>query len=550
MHIDFTPVEGNKTKTCSLEHRGMTLYWVVNYFKEPRPSTANRNPDDEVVVVDHDLFKYVNQYFKSLSESKQDKLFDLYSKAREILTDVEENEELVISLRDVVRQILDFQTFKEVHRFLRIHTDIQNPMSVLDTFVEDEAGRNKKNKTYVRHEYEELVTLTFLFRLLLPVYGEYIARISAYNEAFSKELRAFELASTSDIMESDAMLRLIDFVENTIPPDKDTNKSPALIEGVSSANYVTWLLSSVVLRRLMIGNLQDTNNGATLVSFIYGYIRYKATNDSSFGGLIKDKLRPQGNSDDVNALSNWEEYRIKQMYPAGDIVLVEADLSDPVDLYWLLCSGLDEDESTKFEPGTPNEEFEMLRTKPIEKGQMGMLKYVLAPLVSHRLLDDCRRPFIYNAMIAASAYLKRIGMLEHAILLTAVKTVNKAMSGSTSAMRIRMSQEDIDKLKLIYPFERKTMSRQTVVETKPAYQLAADAFDNEFKKSEWHITLPYTDIVQFTNGLKVSRTYVCPSDMKPFLYSFFIQMDESLKRITINRKKFLEKINEHYSNQG
>lgn len=529
----------NNDKLCTISHKDEKIQFVVNYFIK-NTSTKPVFGEDEVPAPSEDLFKYVNEYLEKMSMNQQNMFFNLYKQARDVLTNAENHDDLVIALRDVVTRILDFQDFYTVHRWLRIHTDLAIPSKVEETFVEDAAGRNKQNKTYIRSEYEELVTLAFLFRLLLPIYGEFIARISAYTDATSKEMITFNLASMSEVMESNAMIRLVSFVENTVP--KDTNKSPALIDGISSDDYTKWLLSLVMLRRLIVGALQDTRDGATLVSFIYGYIVYRASNNASFGGFIKDKKHPNAAPNDVNELSSWEEYRIKERNSAGDIALVQCDLEDANKLYWRLCIGLDETVSKEFEPGEPNPEFMELMSEPIGKGQIGMLKYIVSPLVSHRLLDDVERPETFASLIAGAAYLKRLGLLELAILLTAVKRNSKVMIGSSSTVKHRITPEQMAELNAVYPYVRKSQSRQTVVDTKTSYDVAFAAFEDEFKKSEWRITLPHADIVRFTGGLKITRAYTCPTDIRPLLADFFIAMDAASKRIHHHRQLLLKEL--------
>ena len=540
MHIEIPVAKSaSDDKLCTITHGSEKLQWVVSYFIKNTTAKPVFG-DDEVPLPKEDLFKYVNQYLNSLSMNQQNMLFNLYKQARDVLTRTEEHDDLVIGLRAIITKILDFREFSVVHRWLRINTDLVNPVKVEETFVEDAAGRNKQSKTYIRSEYEELVTLTFLFRMLLPIYGEFIARISAYTDATSKEMIAFNLASMSDIMESTAMVRLVSFVENTIP--KDTNKSPALIDGISSEDYDKWLLALVVMRRLIVGALQDTGDGATLVSLIYGYIVYRASNNTSFGGFIKDKKHPNAAPNDINELSSWEEYRIKEKHSAGDIALVQCDLEDANKLYWRLCIGLDEAVSKEFEPGEPNTEFMELMSEPIGKGQLGMLKYIVSPLVSHRLLDEVERAEIFAAMTAGAAYLKRLGLLEQAILLTTVKRVSKTMIGSSSNVKHQITPERMEELNAIYPYVRKSQSRQTVVDTKTSYEVAFAAFEDEFRKSEWRITLPHTDIIRFTGGLKTTRAYACPTDLRPLLADFFIAMDTSAKRIRQHRQLFLEEL--------
>lgn len=540
MLIEIVPIKvASDDKLCMVSHKGVTHHWVVNYFIKNTTAKPVFG-EDEVPSVNEDLFKYVNQWLARLPMNQQDALFGLYSQAREILTEVESHDDLVVAMRQVVAGILDFHEFDVVHRWLRINTDLQNPHSVKETFVEDAAGRNKQNKTYIRSEYEELVTLTFLFRLLLPVYGEFIARIGAYTDASSKEMITFNLASMSSVMDTPAMMRLISFVENTVP--KDTNKSPALIDGISSDDYIPWLLSLVMLRRLIIGGLQDTGDGATLVSFIYNYIVYKATNIAAFGGFIKDKKHPNAAPSDINELSSWEEYRIKERNSAGDIALVQRDLEDTLTTYSRLCVGLDESGNKEFEPNEINPEFMELMTEPIGKGQLAMLKYIMAPLVSHRLLDDVERPEIFASLVAGTAYLKRLGLLEQAIMLSAVKRNSKVMIGSASTVKHRITPETTGELAATYPYVRKSQSRQTVVDTRTSYEVAFVAFEDVFKRSEWRITLPHADIVKFTGGLKITRAYACPTDIRPLLADFFIAMDASAKRIFHHRQLLLKEI--------
>lgn len=549
MHFEILPTKRD-VKVCDIHHGGKTIPWDVSYFVKAKSLTSV--VDDEVVPVPSDLFKYHNQWIANMSQDKQDKLFDLYSQAKELVTHCDDHDRMYMGLRDVIRQILDFESFATVHLFIRLRTDIQDPLSVKDEFEEDAAGRNKKNKTYVKKQYQELVTLTFLMRLVMPIWGEYLFRVGAYTDSSDMEMSAFDLMLRADLMNSEAMQFLKGFVDNTIPPD--TNKSAALIDGISTDDYGKWLLSLAVLRRLTVGSLQDSGElqGPTLVSFIYKYVRTRALNDPNFSGFIKDKKHSVANDADPNALSTLEEHRVKEPFSAGDIALVKQELLDPIDLYWKLCIGLDETESKRFEPiDEVNDEFKELLTEPIGIAQITFLQYVVSPLMSHRLLydvhneqstqDPTREP-IYNAMRAASAYLKRLGLLEQAIIMTAVRHYGKGMNSSPSTAKRQFTPEMQSRLSQLFPYDRKTKSHHDKVDTRTSYDVAFDAIETHLRRSEWRITLPQSDVAQFNGGSRASRVYTCHAGIKAVLAEFFIAMNDSAKRIRTHRKLFLENL--------
>ena len=527
--------EGNKNPHCEVEDNGEVYSFSVSRFNntgKQRLSTDVQSINEEEWYTK--LFVYHNQWFDSLYSGTRKKLMQLYKECYELLHGDQSHSELTIALSEKLVEFMELVDYEQVHSWIMSSTDIRAPSSVNENFDAGENGRNRPLKTYVLKEYLELVSMTFVFRLTMPILGEYLERVSAYMSKALMELNAFDLFENNPIMEVAPMIRLTEYVHVMIPADVD--KGPAIIAGVSSSEYEKWVLSLVVLRRLMVGKLQDENDGTSLVSFIHKYI-LQTTGNSMFPGYLKDKKTIKAAQADVNAESSLEIYRIKARWIPGDVELVKYYLMDTNRVYEDLMSGFPRDTVEKFYPKEPNKEFEYVLSYPIGRGQRVLLQYVMSLVTTHRLINEISRPALVSAMYAAIHFLYAIGQYEIAALMTSVQ--HSGHNAATQGNKKRRSAEDQELLNYHYPWPRKTQSRQSVVETKTAYERSVEAIEPMFA-GQWWLTVPTEVIREFSDSN--SRMYIAGSDLRNTLISFFIAIEESRKRFKENRKAIVESI--------
>lgn len=545
MHIDWIDDNGSDKNThCAISHQGEVLEFSVSHFSKTgkqRAASASQAGDGDLGGVDETsmrLFHYHNQWFESLDPRQCDAFFKLYKQAREAFDSPQSHEDLTVVLRNISCKIVDMVAFDDVHTFIRYRTDIRTPASVLDEFDEGPTGRNRRDKTYTKKEYEKLVTLTFIMRLMLPVWGEMLESMKTYMRNAKMELTAFNLISNAKVMQSEAMLRLNNFIENTIPPD--TNMSPALIEGIATVEYRPWIAALVVLRRLIMGKLQDGRDTTSLVSFIYKYIIQTARNNK-FGGYIKDK-NPQNNvrSSDGNEISSWEAYRVKTRWMPGDIAQLEHYLSDPIRVYMDLMGGMDVAVVEKHMPKMPGAEFQKLLEYPIGVGQRILLQYVVSLVGTHRLIPELSRGPIYTAMIAATHFLDAIGQQEIAGLMTSIEYSGQNVAGSANKHRRSFEQQAL--LQEHYPWPRRSQSKQSSVDSRHAYENAITAIEPHFNKGQWWLTLNDDMIRSFSPGPRIIRPYVVTGDFRILLTSYFVAIEERRKALTQYRQNLLANI--------
>ena len=533
---------GSKYSRCEVRHGDEVLEFAISHYKrvgsQRKEAAGDTSAEDQPQEASAMIFHYHNQWFETyLSPQQCDFLFNQYKKARELFNNPKSHTEMVMELRKIVVAIVDYVPFTEVHHFIMFNTDIRTPASVQDTFDEGPTGRNRRDKTYTKPEYQKLVTLTFIIRLLAPIWGEMLEQMKTYVKNAKMELTAFELMFQSELMQSEAMQRLINFINNTIPNDAD--KSPALIEGIASVEYNDWIASIVVLRRLIAGQLQDGEDTTSLVSFIYRYIIQQARNNK-FGGYIKDK-NPQKTSsarDDSNEISTWEAYRVKARWVPGDVVYLEHYLSDPIRVYEDLMGGMPEDLIEAYRPQKPTEEFARLMSEPIGQGQRILLQYVVSLIGTHRLVPELSRWPIYSAMIASVKFLSAINQHEIAALMTSIPYQHIGIAGTNS--RHRKNLELQLQIKEHYPWPRKTQSKQSSVDTKLPHERAIERIEPHFNKSHWWLTVDDDILSEINQPSKNGRIYTTGADFKQTLTGYFLAIEKRRRELKAYRDNKLK----------
>ena len=93
-----------------------------------------------------------------------------------------------------------------------------------------------------------------MLRCMIPIWGEYISSTRQETGTRHKEFYAFQLLNNSNISKSVPMVKLCNYVEAIVGPDKYNNVNT--LNGISSEDFGYWLLSLVCVRRLCVGDIR------------------------------------------------------------------------------------------------------------------------------------------------------------------------------------------------------------------------------------------------------------------------------------------------------
>lgn len=496
LFIQTPDFQGMPTE-AAMEHDGEVIIWNVGLFDKMSPGTNT-----------YDIFEHINAFWAYQPKPTQDRIFAIYKAIRNQFDVFTPIDTLTEFLYNAVRDLLDLHAIEKVRHWVDFHSNIVLPAKagLLDNIEGDNDAQRTPERTYLKEDYRQLIALTVALRSMIPIWGEYIFRIRKETGATFKEYYSLLLLSRSSIFHSEAMEKLRVYVEHSIPPEK--SKSAAIFGGLSSEDFPIWMLAQVVVRRLAVGDIRGVDPTSSLVTFIYKYIGQKTKgHDTSFIGLVKDKVvEGQGQEGETN-LSKLEGYKIKQEIPAGDIATLSYYMEDPLMVAQRICPDINLD-LVRVSLSTAQElEFEQ-----IWKPQEVLVQYVLSPVIPPRGIQHLKKALVIKAIGVTQALLWHRGYFDLAGLVSAVEQSETDEMYSGSDSRARIPKDLLEQLDLLFPFSRKLPGKKPGKRTNPAVE-AVESLCTGFSERNWRLTLP-DDWVEVVTGTRGNRRYIVPHDFK------------------------------------
>lgn len=490
---------GDQT-VANLTQRDQELKWNIKLI------------DKASIKPDVDIFHQINGYWSKIDMELQDKIFDCYRRIHITFDEIWETEDLARALLPLIAELCSYHKLDDIRQWMDFHSDVVMPQKLDDEFSDSHGAIGTRERTYLREDYKQLVVLSIALRPMLLVWGEYVFRTEKEHGTNWKEYKAFQLLSHSYILSADCppMVRLQRYVELSLPQTKEFDS--AILDGISTEDFSTWVLALVVIRRLTIGDISGTDPDFNLVAFIYRYVGQKVKgHDHSFMGMVKPKIPESQSGDSENNLSKLEGYKVKQEIPAGDIAIVEHYIADVQKLALRVCPDIANNLGILHES---MKSIEQLNTEHIWDPQLALVQWTLGEAVSPRAFPYLSKKSVLEAMGVAQAVLWHREHFELAGLMTAVAQSNQNELQLTGVIpQARIPTTMVDELNKLYPHARRQSGKQKSQKEKNVAVLGIDTVVKQLREHEWRLTVPPSwlpRILQNTND----RRYAVPYDIK------------------------------------
>ena len=491
-------------------HNGESIKWNVKAFD--RASTP--------VDGSFDVFEHINGYWKYQKPEVQDKIFDVYKRIKQVFYESTlTTSDLTQSLYPLISELYMYHDLSDIKRWIDFHGNVRLPAEIEFHNTFEEAQKKSitavREKTYLKQDYYWLRALSVSLRSIYPVWGEFIDSTKLENGNTWKEYYAFRLLSYTNLAKSETMGFLRAYVESTLIPGE--TKPSAILGGLSSDEYPTWILGLIMVRRLVVGDIRGIEPKSSLVTSIFSYIRQRdKTHESNFIGNIKEKISEGKNQEGENNLSGLEGYKIKQEIPAGDIAIINHYINDVTGIALRICPDID-----LALLHISLQSVMALETEQILEAQETIIQWVLAPAVSPRGIPYLTKLGILKAMAITQALLWHRGHYEIACLLSAKAQQNTdEIQSSGVETRSRITKDLAEQLDALFPYVKRPPGKQRVtgkdVKEKTIKNPAAIAIEimaKLFSSNEWRLTIPSEWVAQIT-GNKNNRSYSVPFDIR------------------------------------
>lgn len=507
MEMSIVPLsESGGRPELLIQHGGRQLYWNIGSFDKRHLGAV-------------DVCIHINGYWAKLPHARQEKIFGIFETIRNIFEDSSETGQLINDLLPQVKVLYDEHSLEEIGHYIAFYaSDIVVPPTFADTYTPNEDRPSTREKTYTKPDYQALVTLALALRVMIPIWGEFIHRTKNETGTNFKEFYAFQLLSQTKLVGSPAMEKLKTYVENNIKSDK--SMASAIVGGVGSEDYSGWLLALVLVRRLCIGDVGGFNELTNLVTFIYNFIIYKVSGNTStsFGEMIRNKEFESGDSSNEHNASRIENYKIKQESPIGDMVILEHYMEDIDRVAVQLKDNIDLDLLRQFAAAAAP-----LQNEQLWPGQIVLTQWVLSPVMPPRGIPHLTKKSTIAAIVLAQTWLWQNGHRDLAGMITAIASNNQDqthLSGQDS--RARIPKDMMEQINQLFPFARVSSAKQR---TKPnnAAVVAIDSVSALLGARDWILTVPDEQASVIT-GNQALRRYSCPYDIRYQLAKLTIEL--------------------------
>lgn len=509
-------------KTAIMKHGDKVMYWDVRAFNK-------RNFETEF-----DMFEQMNAFWATLSEKDQAHIFDVYTRINSCLENNNQRDQKIGDLTHLIAELYKIHNLERLERWVKIDSDIKFPSWLQREYDPTKEHHVSRNQTYTYSDYVKLVILAFALRLMIPIWSEYIGRTKHDTKTSLKEYHAYRLLMRSEIFTCEAMEKLRTYVECAIPAEKPKS---AIIGGLSSAEFPSWVLSVALIRKICIGDIRGVfppsytaPNGRvvdppTLVTYVFNHVVERIRHHSNnFVGLVKDK-NPDDGGESVSEqqMSRLEGYKIKMDIAAGRVILVETAAQQYIA------------NAMRLEP-TINliavEEAVRRRVNSdaaILDAQVTIMQWIFKPVISPRGILHLNKQLIKTCLGVAEAVLWHRGHHVLAGLVTAdIRQSEYGMQTGGTDSSARVSPALNETILQMYPYSKKSTSRSKTAKSVNQAYVAIDIVEGELSELDYVLTLP-ENLLPALTGNANSRRYTAPHDLRIKLIELAIDVADRSK---------------------
>ena len=389
----------SKLGILRLEHHGEVLEWNCTGFEHQH------------LLEPTGVFRDLNGMWAAMPADQQEKIWDTYCQIYDALHNIVDIKRLRAKLVPLVATLFELHPYNYVEHWIKFRSHIVYPDSLMETY----SSQHPKDTTYLRKDYVDLATLVLSLRIMVPVWGMF-TRILKPFAARQRERLAVTLLSSSHIVNSAPYLMLREHVERL--KDKQLEKNPvplaAKADGLGTETVGVAIFCVVLVRRVAMGELSQSNTSINIVSTIYNQVKTQFEGlDKASGGRIGEKHAV--NEDREDNASRAESYKARTEVTPGGVATDQVFTENLERLANAVEPGLSKDKlAACLQAAKICRSEGLLQATP---HQIYLTQYILSNVVSPRSLEYPDLEQIFNSMVVTQAVLWDWGFPQLAALM-------------------------------------------------------------------------------------------------------------------------------------
>lgn len=373
----------------------------------------DQNKDQSLL---QNLYIQINEYVATLPAHVQRDIYDVFYKVYN--NDYKQNysdQAYVVKLENNIAKVSELLNYNNFKIWIgRMGDQMLIPDTVQNAYIYDPDHNTTQEKTYVRHEYRDLIGLIIFMRALSPLYIDYYNYIKQITNHYYYKI--FMLFIRSDIYqcpEIEKLKRYIEVNQQTLIGNTK-NEHLILTAGLSDDDILDSLVSEIIFNKLLV--IDFFNKKCNIISFIFQTIKYKGNFVGSDSVAIRGKTTMNDpNKDDI---SYFEDYRKTSNIPIGTVVEIQHALSNIPSLVHTLGY-------TDFDYNLYNMELnnvKYLMDKGVDKIQVYLLGWFLNRVINPRALHYIEYRKLVELLLFAKVVMLQRNQKFIAMLLSSYKT--------------------------------------------------------------------------------------------------------------------------------
>lgn len=461
----------------------------------------------------NDVFRVWNNFWKASTKPFQQAVYDIYSKMSDAFFSVNDRDMLERELNKLVIELYKYHPWEKIRDFVQHKSGILIPPDIPEDYVLDRDKDYTVEKTYNRADYIDMVTHALMCQLMVPVWAYFIRVIKDHSGTGLKENKAYKLLAGTDLFGSPAEKKMVAYVAANTKVKMEKSGAMGLLH---PDEHPYLAMSKFCVSKLSIAELQPREPRATLVSLLFSHVGVTGA-AGNFQDRYKEK--PSSGSDDSNSegsdsMSTLERHRNSTDLSIEEACEYEVNLwRGPAHTASMLCPNLPKD-ALKKTMATSKElllaENAMLTGLPCQKTILG---WVLSPHLSCKAIPYQEHKTIVQHLALCEALLWHKGFKYLALLCTSRIPLDNSLHLVTNTpLRSRMSEENILKIRSMFPHVRVTHNRKLDQKEECFCMAAIDLLINDINSYTWVTTADIARVSEFNNS--ESRRLVMTPDIR------------------------------------
>lgn len=476
--------------------------------------------DCKDINVSEETFRDINNFWAHLPNETQEDIFKLFLNIRETFNNVYELNTTYKMVNEYVIELYKLHPLSLVEYWVRVHSDIRYPDNLKSELAEDD----RPEQTYLAPDYHDLAVFSVALKVMVPIWGEYIALETGLSE-MTREIFAKQLLRGTEIDTCKTMTRFKEFVDFVVAGQQTGMKN--ILFGIGSLGMPEYVLSYLIVIRLSVSPVshKDDYDQTSTVNLITNMWRNVKSLISENGGRsggddVKGKNMPKDSGAEEDNLSTAESYKAREAISDGERIAFDfAGLQIERTFYRRLL-GDDCDMALlerQYKRNISRKFFNLTGE------QIKLAELVISKLVPTRSLAHTdRRSTTINLSVAQVALHQR-GFSALADLLGANRKSETHSINSSGAVK----KEQVEILDEIYVYRRHMYQRNSRTKTTPTNpgMIAIDALYAAF--AQWHWERDVDDVIANASTLvEANQGWVVPFNFKHLLADFIINLHE------------------------